>query len=103
MHHAKFWLAPTNQVNDLTCSSFPNNQERSLPDHIYVSSFSLRDKSNLSNDDTPKRHSFMTMWQMETTKINLTSDPLWCILLSSTPRVLQIVGVISVQCDSYSK
>jgi len=55
MHRAKFWLASKNQVNDLTSSSFPNNQQRSLLDHIYVYSFSSGDESDLSNDDTPKK------------------------------------------------
>jgi len=55
MRHAKFWLAPKNQVNDLTSSSFINNQQRSIPDHINVYSFSSGDESDLSNDGTPKK------------------------------------------------
>jgi len=56
MYRVKFWLAPKSEVNNLTCSNFPNNQQRSLPYHIYVSSPSSSGVENdLYNDGTPKK------------------------------------------------
>jgi len=36
MHRVEFLIACKNQVNNLICSNFPNNQQRSLPYHIYM-------------------------------------------------------------------
>jgi len=119
MHRTKFWLTPKNQAEDLTGSSFPNNQQRSLSDHMHVSSSSSSassssssdDENNLSNDDTSKK---LVLFDPVTNGDNtnkLASDPLRCRPPrpsrskppNSAPRVLPVVGAFTVQCNSCYK
>ena len=104
MHRVKFWLASKNQVNDLTCLNFPNNQQRSLPNHIYVSSPSSScDESDLYNDGKPKKFVIYGHVTNGDNRNQLTSDTPWCEPPNSALRVFPIVGVFTVQCDSFSK
>lgn len=108
MHRASFSLTPKNQVKDQTGSSLPNNQHRSLPDPIYVSSSD--DENNLSNDDASKQ---LVLYDPETNVHNanqLTPDPIQCRPPrprsrppGSAPRVLPAVGAFTVQCANCFK
>jgi hypothetical protein len=110
MHRGNFSLTPKNQVKDLTGSSFPNNQHRSLLDPIYVSS-SSDDENNLSNDDASKQLVLYDPGTNGDNTIQLAPDPLRYKPLprprsrppSSAPRVLPAVGAFTVQCASCFK
>jgi hypothetical protein len=84
---------------------FSNYQQRSLSDHIYVSSYSYSssDESDLSNDDTPKNSFLYDLVTNGDNQYQLTLDPFWCIPPSLDPRVLLVVGVFTVECNSCSK
>ena len=116
-HRSKFRLKPKNQAKDLTGSSLPNNQQRSLPDHMCVSSSSSAsssssdDENNVSNDDTSKK---LVLYDPLTNGDNtnqLAPDPLPCRPPrpsrskppSSAPRVSPVVGAFTVQCNSCYK
>ncbi|XP_004513112.1 methyl-CpG-binding domain-containing protein 2-like [Cicer arietinum] len=112
MHRGKFSLTPKNQVKDLAASSFPNNQHRSLPEPIYVSS-SSDDESIQSNDDASKQFVLYDDVTNGGNPIELTPDPLRCkppvrprnkpSPSSSSSRVLPAVGAFTVQCASCFK
>lgn len=75
---------------------FSNNKQRSLLDHIYVSSsssYSSCDQSDLCNDDTHKNSVIYDLVTNGDNQYQLTPDP----------RVLLVVGVFTVQCHSCSK
>lgn len=105
MLRAIFWLVSKNLVNDLTAPCFPNNQQRSLPNHNYVtSSYSSSGyESDLSNDDTPKKSVLYDLVTNGDVWDQLTPYTLWCLPPSSLPRVFPVVGAFSVQCDFCTK
>ncbi|CAK8533854.1 unnamed protein product [Lathyrus sativus] len=110
MHRGKFSLTPKNQVNDLAGSGFPDNQHRSLPEPIYVSSSSSDDESNMSNDDASKQ---LVLYDPVINGDNAIQSPDPFQFKppprprskpsSSTPRVLPAVGAFTVQCASCFK
>jgi len=101
MHRAIFWLAPKNLVDDLRFSSFPIiNKEVFQITYVSSSSYS---SSDLSNNDTPKNLVLYDLVTNGDNQYQLTLDPFWCITPSLDPKVLLIVVVFTIQCNSCSK
>jgi len=101
MHRAIFWLASKNLVDDLRFSSFPiiNKEVFQI---TYVSS-SYYSSSDLSNNDTPKNLVLYDLVTNGDNQYQLTPDPFWCIPPCLDPKVLLIVVVFTIQCNSCSK
>jgi len=100
MHRAKFFLAPKNQLNGLTGSSVPHNQQRSRPNYKYVSSSSSSSFYSSSSSDDDDEYNPVTNGD----NTDDDDDPLLCRPPpSSAHRVLPVVGAFAVQCESCSK